>query len=479
VILGRRAVDSIRLVTVLVALVAVARAPFAPSALGLLLAVPPLAAVGWRRLGGYLGAAGGCLAALAGALVVMLATSSEGASILEVAAYLIVGAISTWAGWIFLSSAEEKGHARRQVLEDLELELARVREEIGAQEKALTVTDNRRKRYRRLQEAVTALASSLELERLADLTLVQTGQLLSGLPVDLTVFVLDPGGHEVLRKSQTLPGGAPYPAESKVQDDPLNAWVMAKGASLVIKDLEKDFRFRGLDMAQFRSRSFHLSPLLSSQGQVTGLVRIESVNRDSMDQEDQRLIESLVVLASLAFENAKLYQEARELAVTDGLTRLLLRRPLMERLDTELKRAAETNAPMALVMLDIDHFKAVNDTYGHPAGDAVLKEVAALVKKSVRDVDVCGRYGGEEFVVLLPQTTLEGALVVAERIREAVRAKGFDLRGEARKVTVSLGVAEAPEHGIQARELIAAADDALYHSKQNGRDRVTAFGAQP
>jgi len=478
VILGSRSVLAVRIAAVLLPVVAVVRVlwPGATLAsLGLLLAVPPLAAVGWRRMGAYLGAAGLSCFVLAVALVAEI-TSPSLAGSLAVLAFLLVLAFSTWAGWLFLSGAEERGHARRQILEDLDLELARLREEFGVQEKALLVTENRRKRYRRLQEAVTALASTLDIGRLSDLMLAQTAQLLAGLRLDLTLFILDASGKEILRRSHSMGGGAPYPADAKVQFDPLNAWVLAKASSLVIKDLEKDFRFRGLDMAEFKGRSFHLSPLLSSQGQVAGLVRIESVEREAMDQEDQRLIESLVVLASLAFENAKLYQEAAELAVTDGLTRLLLRRPLMERLETELKRAAEQGSPMSLIMIDIDHFKAVNDTYGHPAGDSVLKEVAALVRRSVRDVDVCGRYGGEEFVVLLPLTPMDGALLVAERIREAVRSRPFDLRGESRQVTISLGVAVAPQHGSQPRELIAAADEALYLSKKNGRDRVTCAG---
>ena len=198
-----------------------------------------------------------------------------------------------------------------------------------------------------------------------------------------------------------------------------------------------------------------------------------------MDKEDQNLLESLVALASLAFENARLYREAQELAVTDGLTRLMLRRPLMERLDLELKRAQEQGQPMSLVMLDIDHFKSVNDTYGHPAGDLVLREVAAVLRRSVRDVDLCGRYGGEEFVVILPQTPLDGAKLVAERVREAVAMRGFELRGERREITVSLGVATAPEHGMEARALIGAADEALYASKQAGRNRVTLAGGRP
>ncbi|HXB97819.1 MAG TPA: sensor domain-containing diguanylate cyclase [bacterium] len=478
-ILGPRGTLAVKTVAWLIAILAIGRSFFEPASLALLLAVPPLVAAGWRKAGAYLGSAIACAAVLAFAVALEALMGAGMQSIGLQAALLGLLGLSTWAGWLYLSSDTERAHAQRRVLEDLEEELVQLRVEQANQEKTLTIHENRRKRYSRLQEAVNAFASSLELEKLSGLLLAQVGQLLAGLKVDVTVFVMEGGGKELLRKSLSMDGGAVYPAGAKVQDDPLNAWVLAKAVSLIIKDLEKDFRFRGLDMAQFAGRSFHLLPLLSSQGQVAGLVRVESVERDVMDKEDQNLLESLVVLASLAFENARLYREAEELAVTDGLTRLMLRRPLMERLDLELKRAQEQGQPMSLVMLDIDHFKSVNDTYGHPAGDLVLREVAAVLKRSVRDVDLCGRYGGEEFVVLLPQTPLDGARLVAERVREAVAARGFELRGERRVITVSLGVATSPEHGAEARALIGAADEALYASKQAGRDRVTLAGGKP
>lgn len=477
-ILNPRVVLSLKISVLILLLVAVFRSFSNPGALGLILAIPPLVAVAWRRSGAYVGASLAAAAVLGIAFVVMaisLSTNPQAPLGMVAWMFLVLG-VMTWAGWLFLSSAEQKGHARRKVMEDLEEELVQMRSDQGQQEKALTVSENRRKRYSRLQEAVSSLASSLEAKQLAEMTIHQAAQLLNGLPVDITLFVLDASGKELIREQRGMGGGAEFSAETKVHEDPLNAWVLAKGASLVIKDLEKDFRFRGLDMSQFKGRSFHLSPLLSSQGAVAGLVRVESTRRDAMDQEDGRLLESLVVLASLAFENAKLYREAQELAVTDGLTRLMLRRPLLERVEQELHRGQEQGSPTSLVMIDIDHFKSVNDTYGHPAGDAVLKDVATILRRSVRDVDVCGRYGGEEFIVLLPQTDLGGALLVAERIREAVRARPFELRGEQRQVTISLGVACAPAQGHDAKTLIEAADGALYASKNAGRDRVTPAG---
>ena len=439
---------------------------------GLWVAVPALAGMGWRTPLSYLSATG------LGAIFLVLAILLQGRAEPQVMMGVCLGAlaVSGWAGWLFLVAAQERGFAVRKAIEVLEEDLFRLRESKGVAEKSLAVHENRRKRYSRLQESATAMASSLELEKLTDLALTQAGQLLNGVPLNLTLFLLDASGKEMMRRSLDLGGQAAFPAERPVGEDALNAWVMARGTSLVIKDLEKDFRFRGLDMQTLKGRSFHLSPLLSTQGQVTGLVRAESIEREAMDQEDGRLLESLVVLASLAIENAKLYRETQDLAVTDGLTKLLLRRVLLEKLEQELLRAKEKDAPLALVLLDIDHFKSVNDTYGHPAGDAVLREVAARVKRSVRDVDVCGRYGGEEFIVLLPQTPLEGALLVAERIREAVKAKPFELRGEERRITVSLGVSVFPQHSDNGRALIESADEALYKSKENGRDRVTPAG---
>jgi diguanylate cyclase (GGDEF)-like protein len=303
----------------------------------------------------------------------------------------------------------------------------------------------------------------------------QAEQILAEKRAAIALFVFDANGKEVLRSQTDGGAGTHFPDDKAASEDPLNQWVLARGTTLIIRDLEKDFRFRGLDMASLKALGYYISPLTSTQGAVTGLLRVETLEREGIDTEDQRLLESLSVLASLAFENAKLYRETQELAVTDGLTKLLLRRPLLERLDEEFKRSSQSGTPLSFILLDIDHFKAVNDTYGHPAGDKVLREIAARVRKRVRDVDLCGRYGGEEFAILLPATDLKGARLVAERIREGVKAQPFELRGESRVVTVSLGVACYPDDAGQPEALIQKADEALYRSKSAGRDRVTAI----
>jgi diguanylate cyclase (GGDEF)-like protein len=163
-------------------------------------------------------------------------------------------------------------------------------------------------------------------------------------------------------------------------------------------------------------------------------------------------------------------------AVTDALTGLYNHRYLHERLSEELHRAREAERPLSVLFCDLDHFKDYNDANGHSAGDAVLREVAHLIEQSVRNVDVAGRYGGEEFVVLLVETGREAALAVAERIRERIGDTGFSANGA--PLTVSIGVAGFPEDAERREQLLDKADAAMYLAKRRGRDQVAEYGDQ-
>lgn len=171
--------------------------------------------------------------------------------------------------------------------------------------------------------------------------------------------------------------------------------------------------------------------------------------------------------------------ELERLSVTDELTGLANRRLLMTELEREVRRSERHENPLAILMLDVDHFKNFNDTHGHRAGDAVLKRLANTLKKCVRDVDTVARYGGEEFLVMLPEIPATEVARVAERIRAASEADRFTPEGSstALSVTVSVGVAVYPESGRTADALIEAADQALYRSKESGRNRVSTAGA--
>lgn len=178
-------------------------------------------------------------------------------------------------------------------------------------------------------------------------------------------------------------------------------------------------------------------------------------------------------------EIERLQEELREQAVRDGLTNLYNRRYLDETLERELARAKREGYPLSLVMLDVDHFKRLNDSYGHQAGDKVLRELAALLLGDVRAEDVPCRYGGEEFLVLLPRMPLEVALERAEgwrRIFQSTRVPFGEFQLEA---TLSCGLSAYPEHARTPEDLIRCCDEALYRAKQRGRNRCEVFGDKP
>jgi two-component system cell cycle response regulator len=172
-------------------------------------------------------------------------------------------------------------------------------------------------------------------------------------------------------------------------------------------------------------------------------------------------------------------QHSMELAITDGLTGLHNRRYMESHLGTVIEQAAARGKPASLLILDIDHFKAVNDTYGHDAGDDVLREFALRLKRCVRNVDLACRYGGEEFVVVMPDTDIAIAQVVAERIRRTIAAEPFAIHKGARQldVTISIGLATRQDQGDSAEAILKRADQALYRAKRDGRNRVVADAA--
>jgi two-component system cell cycle response regulator len=172
-----------------------------------------------------------------------------------------------------------------------------------------------------------------------------------------------------------------------------------------------------------------------------------------------------------------LQDKLAEMAITDALTGLFNRRHLDERLDEMFEHSVRLHEPLSVVMFDIDHFKKVNDTYGHQVGDVVLTQFAQLLKHAARDIDRIGRYGGEEFMVLLPGTVLDAGVTFAKRVRQEVETHQFEYDGGALKCTVSAGVAAYPNPRIHTRQqIVKSADDALYVAKTTGRNRVIRIG---
>jgi diguanylate cyclase (GGDEF)-like protein len=222
-------------------------------------------------------------------------------------------------------------------------------------------------------------------------------------------------------------------------------------------------------------RSYLCLPLLSHTSRL-GVLCFYRSDSETFGAEETSLLSAFARLAAQAIENARLHARTEEMAVTDVLTGLHNRRWLDGRLQEEVQRSQRFDKSLSVLMLDIDHFKRINDQYGHPAGDAVLKHLAEVVVSQLREVDLATRYGGEEFVVMLPETDDAAAMHGAERIRRAVAGASFTLPdGSEISMTVSIGVASYPGSAAGAEELIAHADQALYLAKQAGRNRVALY----
>ncbi|NQT06443.1 MAG: sensor domain-containing diguanylate cyclase [Candidatus Omnitrophica bacterium] len=204
--------------------------------------------------------------------------------------------------------------------------------------------------------------------------------------------------------------------------------------------------------------------------QLMGILAIED-----LPASDYEKFSILASQFALEMRRIVLYEKVEEMAITDGLTKAFAKRHMMERLGEEFERSRRHNYDLSFLMIDIDHFKKYNDTYGHLVGDVVLKDIVYILKQNTREVDLVGRFGGEEFCVILPETGRDEAHLVAERIREIVQKYRFKAYDESTEVTISIGIASFPSNAGEIEELIENSDQALYAAKNAGRNRVCVY----
>ena len=205
------------------------------------------------------------------------------------------------------------------------------------------------------------------------------------------------------------------------------------------------------------------------EDELIGILAVEDLNRKDLDK-------FLILAGQFAMEikKVKLYEEIQELAIVDGLTGAYMRRHFLERVKEEIKRAEHHKLNVSFLLVDIDHFKFCNDRHGHLVGDAVLSQLADILKKNLREIDIICRYGGEEFAIAMPDTGKDAAMVAAERIRETVEGFAFEAYDDRVNMTVSIGVSSYPSDGIKTKQLIDAADRGLYKAKHTGRNKTCA-----
>lgn len=251
----------------------------------------------------------------------------------------------------------------------------------------------------------------------------------------------------------------------------LYRFLQIENLKFVPSRLKKEIFGEVRDETDIFLRAFHTVPIRIGHTGF-GVIAVGGNDPQAFLPEDLHIIEFLRPQIAMVLENAILHKRTAELAITDGLTGLSTHRYFQEAIDREVGRAKRLKLTFSLIMLDIDNFKSLNDTFGHIEGDKVLKDIAKIMRLQVRDTDTVARYGGEEFVVILIDTPKGGAKISAERIREAIEKNRFILAGRRVIVTASLGLATYPDDSQTKQELIKIADTALYKAKSAGKNKV-------
>ncbi len=395
-------------------------------------------------------------------------------------------------GVLSIQSYQAKAYSESslEILRTLSNHCAGALERIWAQEALAQMVE----RLKVLYQATHAISESLDMEQLCD-SIHATVETV--MPCD--DFVMD--GYDE-QTNEIIPIYAvEYPRKRVhthryVADHGMGGRIVHTRLPILLNSLEDmdrsgiNFEMYGSSPSDDPTRSILAVPMLL-HGKVVGMVSAQSYKENAYTSEDQYLLELLAAHAAIAIENARLFADAQKLADTDPLTGVFSRRKFFELAELEFSRAMRYKKPLSIIMLDVDEFKKFNDKFGHKVGDRVLRLVAIQCKSSLRDVDIFGRLGGEEFVAALPDTDLNDAVMAANRLRAVVDAAdlaeaenmfhlaaGEKPEEQALKVTVSVGVATCDESCKSIEMVIDHADRAMYSVKSAGRNQVNTWNGE-
>jgi diguanylate cyclase (GGDEF)-like protein len=326
-----------------------------------------------------------------------------------------------------------------------------------------------RERARQLEAINTIAQQSTAVMELEELLVGACKVIQKAFQVHHVSLFLREEGDLVLRAHQgTLTPCMPANGRFAASEEPWSQ-ILASNRAVI----EKDLATRPEAFRLFSEVASRMSIPLISFGRTLGVLTLHSSERHAFRASELESLESVADICANSIQNAHYVDRVKQLAYLDGLTGIFNRRCFEVRIMDEVERARRYSGGMAVIMADIDQFKKLNDEFGHLLGDEVLRQVSSLFHQNLRKIDVVCRYGGEEFALLLTQTSAQQAMAVAEKLRKLV--EGWQFPGVPRTVTISAGVASFPEHGTGRDELVRAADNALYAAKQAGRNRIALY----
>jgi diguanylate cyclase (GGDEF)-like protein len=322
-------------------------------------------------------------------------------------------------------------------------------------------------------DVAKALTSSLDLDSILQTIMDKMAEYFR--PDTWSLLMVDEEGQELYFAIVVGDASESLRAARLKLGEGIAGWVARHGEALVVPNVEADPRFakRIDEMTQWETRSIICLPLRSKH-RVLGVIQLVNVDMDGFGENEMFFLQSLCDYAAIAIENARAVEKIQELTITDDCTGLYNARHLYKTLEAEVYRSTRFGHEFTVLFIDLDHFKQVNDTYHHQVGSRLLAEVGFAIKEHLRLIDFAFRYGGDEFVVLLPQTGKDAALVVAKRLRDLFRHSAFcQKEGLNLNVRASIGLATFPGDAQSAHDIIRQADEMMYAVKNTTRDNIS------
>jgi len=339
-------------------------------------------------------------------------------------------------------------------------------------------------KYQRLEQELNtlvdvgkALTSRLELAEVYRVAMEKVSQLLE--PSAWSLLMIDDETGELYFEIAVSPVADKLKGVRLPAGEGIAGFVAQSGEALLVPDVSRDERFCSQidkDLG-FVTNSIVCVPLKAKEKTLGVIQLINALGQDQFDDQDLRILSTIADFTAIAIDNARLVEKVQELTITDDLTGLYNSRHFQKLIDYEIERANRQGTELSLVFIDLDHFKQVNDTYGHLTGSRLLSEVGKTIGENMRKVNYAARYGGDEFVLLLPGSGNDGALGLVNNLREAFRRGDYRSDcGQPIKVTASIGIATYPTNAPDRQELVRLADMAMYEVKKATRDGVrTAY----